>query len=288
MIRLPDFLDDIGLNAVRDAMGAYNLGTFSGPKPAKTLTRSDLDRLVSVGIDISSLDEVTQHSDGTLVYKGRRIVLYIRDINVYRGGGASHDDLPKYHVANCRTLDDMRAQNRFGRYVVAANVTGEFSINQIRGKDRVTSTTERLNVCQNCLTHLRFDGFEQGLAISVKRQIRDQFTLTRFFDRYPHDVVSADDAENELTAPLNDYPGEFGRYATAAKQRAGYRCEDCGILLADRHLRRYLHAHHINAIKYDNAPENLRALCIRCHACQPGHGHMRSLKEYKEFQQHVV
>jgi hypothetical protein len=285
MIRLPDFTDDPGLNSIREAMGVYQLGTLTPQSPGRSLTKADLDALVSVGIDISSLDEVKAHSDGTLVYKDKRVVLYIRDVNLHGSGRANQDDLPKFHIANCKTLDDMRAQNRFGRYVVAANVTGEFTLNQIRRTGSVKATTERLHVCQNCLLHLRYDGFDKSMPFTMKRLIRDQFSLPIFFQRYPHDVIFESDAEDELTAPLNDYTGDFGMHATAAKLRARYCCEGCGVSLVDRRKRRYLHAHHLNSIKYDNSPDNLRVLCILCHASQPGHDHMRELGDYAAYLQ---
>jgi hypothetical protein len=42
--------------------------------------------------------------------------------------------------------------------------------------------------------------------------------------------------------------------------------------------------HHISSNKFDCRPENLRCLCIRCHANQPNHGQLRLLPEYKEFE----
>jgi hypothetical protein len=41
--------------------------------------------------------------------------------------------------------------------------------------------------------------------------------------------------------------------------------------------------HHINGLKSDDSPENLRVLCIGCHAEQPSHGHMRSMPDYRSY-----
>jgi hypothetical protein len=177
----------------------------------------------------------------------------------------------------------MRSRKRFGRYVVAARTTGLFLINWLTKGIKPRSADERLSVCQNCLKHLAFDGFSFDISRDRRAAIVDSFTLARFYERYPHDVISQDGAEGELTARLNEYTGNFGRYALAAKQRAGFTCENCGIFLGAQSLRRYLHAHHHNALKHDNSPENLKALCIRCHANEPGHGHMKTLPEYAQF-----
>lgn len=283
MIRLPNFHENQEINAVRDEMGAYELGTLRLTRPANSLTMEELNELLGDGIDLPNLDDVKIGADGTIIYKNRRVVLYIRDVALYGNGRARERELPRYHVANCRTLDDMRAQRRFGRYVVAARSTGLFAINQIvKGRDPIRSD-ERLKICQNCLSRLRFDGFDYDMPSHRKQAIVEQFTLDRFFERYPHDVVSDSNADSELTARLNEYTGDFGLHATATKIRAGYRCEACGVALMERQLQRYLHAHHMNAIKYDNSENNLKALCIRCHAEEPGHAHMKTLPEYRDF-----
>ncbi len=62
------------------------------------------------------------------------------------------------------------------------------------------------------------------------------------------------------------------------------RCQQdaCGIQLSAQNSR-YLHIHHKNSLKNDCRPENLVCLCIRCHAQQPNHSHIKSLFEYTEF-----
>ena len=47
--------------------------------------------------------------------------------------------------------------------------------------------------------------------------------------------------------------------------------------------RRFLHAHHVNGLKWDNSVENLRALCIRCHSDQPMHSHIKAMPAFSEY-----
>ena len=66
------------------------------------------------------------------------------------------------------------------------------------------------------------------------------------------------------------YPPNWKEIATAIKDAAGWRCEDCGKQCRfpgepfDTH-RRTLTVAHINHVEMDCADENLVALCPKCH-----------------------
>ena len=49
-------------------------------------------------------------------------------------------------------------------------------------------------------------------------------------------------------------------------------------------MQRYLHVHHINGLKYENNDENLKAVCVHCHALEPSHGHVTAMRQYREFE----
>lgn len=282
-MRLPNFHINVGLNELRRLMGADRLGELTLSSNSRNLTVAEFEVLMTGGIDIQSLDEVRVLPDGTLAYKDRRVLLYIRDVSDYGNRARDVNSLPKFHVSNCKKLQDMRSQNRFGRYVVAARQDGNFQINRIGNGSPTATSTERLLVCQFCLGNLSFNGFSPGLPSDKRKRLVHTFSLKVFFSKYDRDIIDAGELQSETTAPLNDYTGDFGLHATAAKERSNYRCENCMVNLQQSHLRRFLHAHHLNAIKYDNSPGNLKALCIACHAEQPGHSHMRALPMYGEF-----
>jgi hypothetical protein len=124
-MKLPDFTDDQALNELRRKMGNVTLGSFTASTTTERfLTPEQVEQLAREGIEIP-LNEVEVLEDGTLAYKGTRVVLYIRDVKQYRQAELS---LPRFHVSDCDTLHEMRAKNRFGRYVVATRDTGTFQI----------------------------------------------------------------------------------------------------------------------------------------------------------------
>jgi hypothetical protein len=48
-------------------------------------------------------------------------------------------------------------------------------------------------------------------------------------------------------------------------------------------VQRFLHAHHIDADKSDSHSSNIKLLCIRCHALQFQHAHVRENPDYSVF-----
>lgn len=126
-MKLPDFTQDAGLNALRAAMGA-ELGEFKAAKLQPPLTPDEIERLATVGIEVP-LEQVEVLNDGTYVYKGRRVIVYIRDVPEY--GDRTHE--PKFHLAVCRTLTMMMDAGKYQvRYVVSTRDDGLFSVQRIR------------------------------------------------------------------------------------------------------------------------------------------------------------
>jgi hypothetical protein len=285
-VKLPNFISDPQFNELRRQMGNAPLGDLILTVGSDRLTMAELETLVTGGIELQSLDELRVLADGTLAYKDRRVLLYIRDVPNY--GRRSRDELPKFHVSNCQKLRDMRAQRRFNRYVVATRDDGKFQINLIQDRSETRTSFEELRVCQYCLGEIQYENFSHNLARATRAKIVSAFTVKRFFELWPVALVDGTGLDTDATAPLNDYSGDFGLHAGAAKERAGFRCTVCSVDLSPLSLRQYLHAHHENGLKFDNRAENLRVLCIRCHSDQPGHGHMRSLPQFKAFIRHVA
>jgi hypothetical protein len=228
------------------------------------------------GIDVDA-NEIEVLQDGTLGYKGRRVLVYIRDVNVM--GNREH--MPRYHFAFCATLSKMHQNNRGGRYVVASRDTGLFEVNLVGST--VQPKDVRLNVCQNCLVDISWNGFGYHQGRETRAEQVNGFTLVDFFKKYPRDLLSIKPKHSSKDAPVNTYVKGWEHISNTIRRVRGYRCEGCFLDLAAH--PRYLHVHHRNGQKNDNRDSNLVALCIGCHAKEPLHGHMHQLPDFNEFRQ---
>jgi hypothetical protein len=275
-MRLPDFTDDIGLTALRRLMGADAPGSFSPSYRPDSLTFAELEQLATDGKDVS-IDDVVVLEDGTLSYKDSRVLVYIRDIS------ASQNWIPKFHVADCRTLQQRQQQNGLSRYVVTTRDDGFFQVNVIRNDQKYTTDIMRLNVCQNCLDNLSFDGFSLTLPTQRRRMAVSQFDIRRFFEKFPRSPLSLRPTGLAEIAPVNNYSADFDKISKRVREQRGWRCECCRRDFSPAEDRQYLHVHHRNGMKNESFEGNLQVLCIGCHANQPQHGHLKKLPEYREF-----
>jgi hypothetical protein len=278
-VKLPDFENDTELNALRKAMGA-ELRNYIASPPSNILTIEEIERLAGEGIEIP-LDDVRVLNDGTHFYKGRRVIVYIRDVAEY-GGRIS---MPRYHLAMCDVLHKMIAEGRYKkRYVVATRDDGKFSIQRVRGES-FTKSEESLAVCQQCLDELKYKSFSLRLASTQRASAVANFSLKIFFEEFGKSCVWAMPKYDAVHAPTNVYSPQFYRIAKALKQKRGYRCEQikCAIDLSAPANQKFLHAHHIDADKSDSHPSNIKLLCIRCHALEFQHAHVRDNPDYSRF-----
>jgi ribosomal protein L40E len=281
---LPDFITFEAFNRLRRLMNAALPEDFASGLTINPLTYDDLDKALEgiEGITVEDIADVEVLSDGTLAYKKRRVLLYIRDRSGYR----DHDPrelLPSFHVSDCRTLKRMRAGGRYERYVVSQRTDGRFKMNFLYGDGKAESEICKLKVCRDCLGFLSYKGYHP--TDHKRHQIHSSFTLNEFFTVYPKSLISALPLHTDDFAPINHYAVDFHETSRRYRAENGWICENehCWVDLSDPSYRRYLHTHHINAQKYDDRRENLKALCIRCHAEEPMHEHLKYSPEYGEF-----
>ena len=233
---------------------------FIDPETRLTLHRSG---------KIVEIDQIGFADDGTLEYQGQKVILYIRDVM---------GNLPKYHVMNCRTLVGMRRSGKYKRYVVTRRTDGEFLLNFSDNLSRDTPETYRLDICKNCLWHeLNLRGVYTPDAFPLKDWLN---AIDHSYQPPPIDGLSG--PRTTPVGAVSNYPPDWKLLSLQCRQNAGWKCQECTIDLKDNH--RFLHTHHIRGTRY-NRPEDLKALCIRCHAEQPGQGHngMKNMPDYQEF-----
>jgi hypothetical protein len=273
--KLINFLNDAEFNMLRFDMNAPLVPIFS-PKKVNLIDEEFVRRLGKEGIDIDDFSEIKKEADGTLSYKNKRVLVYIRDIKEF----SDQQSLPKYHLAFCGTLDSMTNAKRFGRYVVYNGEDANFTVNFIGPPTR--SSIVKLNVCRNCLALLSWDNYSPNAPVQIKNLIVKDFKISNFFEKFPKDLISIIPTYTADTAPLNDYSEDWGIVTERIKQERGYQCEKCGLKLSGNN-RKFLHGHHKDGQKSNNKTSNIEILCLGCHAEEPMHGHMKVGLQYKEF-----
>jgi hypothetical protein len=140
----------------------------------------DIDTEFENGFEIKLEDLETDQ--GLLGVQGRQVVLFIPD-HGHRVETAleNHGQGNKFHVADCKTMDDMKNRKRFERYHVTNSITGEFPV---FGYSQITKQevegNANLSVCKNCLNFLNYKGANVGSAKNRKKLV-DEFSLEEFF-----------------------------------------------------------------------------------------------------------
>jgi cold shock CspA family protein len=200
LLSLPRFTTDPIFARLRTLMGATRLGSFSPPPvtPLAPLAQDhvsaeEMADLASQGLEVVEGD-VRLLTDGTLAFKNRRVLLYIRtpnssvpeDLDIdeswrapRRWSFGAEDSGPRFHIANCRTLESMRQSGRGHRYVVSTRTDGQFELVSPGG----SVTTRSLRVCKNCLERLDWKGFVRVSGADRDRRV-DAFSLEEFFEAY--------------------------------------------------------------------------------------------------------
>jgi hypothetical protein len=282
-MKLPNFLAFLPILALKERMGIPRdkLGDLKTLRIEVTrLSIEEVKDLEGDGLEVG-IDDVEFLEDGTLGYKDRRVLLYIRDV-AFGGAHERQRNDPRYHVAACEMLRRMKRIGRFSqRYVVSTRTDGVFRLHYVQAG---LHAEKHLDVCQYCLGAIRYRNFDHNkMDRSQRREIVSFFTVTDFFDRYPRSLHVAEPKHSDATAPTNDYSADFFEISQAYRAKVGWKCEECGISLDEPHKRRYLHVHHLDGAKNNNSEDNLRALCVLCHSKQPLHSHMKHTASYQEF-----
>ncbi len=278
-MRLPNFLEFTPLNRLREMMGA-ELKEWQYGKTWKKFDIEELRRKLAEGIVITNLDEVIPADDGTLEYKGQKVILYIRDqgSSGYQGKRSRYT----FHVANCTTLHEMNRKGRYERYVVATRKDGKFIVNRFDWDELVEKEVEcELPVCRNCLRRLKYQNYNYESRFRQK-QIVENFDLVDFFDEYPSRITRLP-KHTDKTAPLGTYSSDWGTISSRYRESVNWTCERCGVNLKDH--KSFLQVHHLNGVKSDNDRQNFQALCIRCHAQKPDHEHLRNSPDFIKYAQ---
>ena len=96
---------------------------------------------------------------------------------------------------------------------------------------------------------------------------------------FPNRLVSEKGRQGEL---VNDYTADFPEISRQLREKNNWKCSCCGVDMYN--MKKGLHVHHINRIKYDNSPQNLKVLCALCHkGVDKAHSRMYVAQDIREF-----
>jgi len=232
-----------------------------------------IENLSGPGISATP-DEIIVAPDGTLEYRERKVILYIRNPSLKMSN--SRATLPKYHVVDCSTLKEMREAEKYSRYVVTRRTNGEFLLNFGGNLSSDNQQTYRLNICKNCLSRLDL----RGVYIPNAFPLADWFNAIDPGYRPPPIDGLHGPRSTSATDLVPNYPPGWRLLSLQCRDRAQWKCEECSINLEKDPI--FLHAHHMRG-KQHNKPEDLKALCFGCHAGQARHNDMKNLPGYQEF-----
>lgn len=276
-MNLPDFSKDSELDKLRRKMGA-ELIAWETVSDWKVL---DIDKLLeeSGGIEVP-ISDIQTALDGTFEYKGRKVVVYIRD-QVYQVQKSSY----RFHLTDCPTLKTMKRRGRYERYVVSRKTDGKFIVNMCIGGQVVKQIECQLYVCKNCLRVLDYENYRNATR-ATKDEIWTSFSLEEFFEIYSSGITQIPIYTGE-TAPINTYSSDWKEVSLRYREKINWKCEKCGLHFSNRNFGRFLHVHHKNGLKNDNRDQNLQALCIGCHAKCAQHGYLKNNPDYTDYRRYL-
>lgn len=243
--------------------------------------------LETIGKDITDISDIFVNDngelfdvlpDGTLI----KVNLYIatKQIDVYAIHHIQSEDLYKYHIYKCTTISNMFNTGRKHRYKVNTRDDGTFfyHFHDFRGKTLGIRENQKLNICKNCLKKFLQTTFASDTDVAT-------FKLKKFHQEnnsfFKFDTSSLEKGED---AKPNVYSQQWSSISTQIKEKYDYTCQECGWKSNSSYENKYIHTHHQNGDKQNNYHDNLKVLCIKCHANVDNyHTRIKSSPNYKEF-----
>ena len=194
-----------------------------------------------------------------------------------------YKDLYKYHIYKCSTISKMFDSGRKHRYKVNTKTDGTFhyKLYDIYNKLLEERANQKLNVCKNCLGKF-LNAYPLDYHVN-------NFNLKEFHDNnsslFGFDTSELEKGED---ATHNKYSEQWKEISTQFKIKKDYTCEDCGWRPNNVYQQKFIHTHHQNGDKTNNGKENLKVLCIECHAnVDEYHTQIKSQDNYKEFKEKI-
>jgi hypothetical protein len=225
----------------------------------------DVGRILETdGIDIEPTELKNNPVDGTFIYENRRVLVYIRDQRgSYYQGELSVSDY-RFHIVNCKTIQEFKNKGKFNRYVVSTRTDNLFACNIIIGQNdpqnRYNEFRE-LKVCKNCLDQLCYLNFCNKPKFD-KTELHDSFNLLDYFNKYNNTFVSKP-RFTDINQPIGIYPENWPDISRKIRIKYNWICQDCKVDYSNK--KAFLDTHHIDSNPGNCEDSNLKPLCKTCH-----------------------
>lgn len=258
-------------------MGAPKYSFFHGLHWSKSDFRDlDFQLSTSTGIEVNLNDVFVDPKFNTLSYRGQVVLLYIRDQTNYMGYTSTY----KFHLTNCSTINSSIEQGRFNRYVVSRNIDGKFAVSIRTSNGELESKEVGLRVCKNCLYAINYLNYRSNSHL-LRNTIYEKFSIEKFLSLH-HTAHLHTPLRNSDDPSGDTYTSDFHIISSSIKKSLSYVCQDCKKSFTGNRSH-FLHVHHIDGVKSNNTPSNLRCVCIYCHTKYPRHQHLKNSISFKSY-----
>lgn len=275
MMQLTDFSKCIEFIRLKEKMGVTTIPVLPRVKfTREVIHRREIEEPNQEAIQIEeklkkgtitvNVQEIIPDSEGLLTHKGRKVVAYIRD---QRRGIDSFGSQYRYHLYDCSTLQQMRAEGRLTRYFITKRNDGLFLVHDLSGYG-VQKRELELELCQNCIREL-----------SYRQLYFSPFSLKKYFDK--HDSKVPKTIKKVITeTEIQSYTPDQEDLSREYRKAANYHCQSCDVDCSDDPS--LLHLHHIDGNPSNNKHENFRVLCVDCHSKQSYHSQVSNPQKAKQ------
>lgn len=261
------------LTVLRHKVGApEKTGTFGDLMPPI----SDIEiKLKEEGIPVERQD--IESVGPYLTYKGEHLaILYIFNSTSSSFELENNDaskSTPKFHLTWCKTLEQMTRRGRFARYVLSRTESNLFRVEaNERDPELIKKLGEhhelsgiRLFPCQNCLDELQYKGFDLKSPKPGRITQVNDFLIKTFLQENDGNltVMKHLPQTTAVNAKGGGYTKDFPEISRRLREHHNWTCTECGVDMTGK--KEGLHTHHIDGVKHNNRPQNLKVLCALCH-----------------------